>query len=382
MSFWQLLKCVIIIVLLISFDVNANNRSDDILKVLKSNSESISSYSLSGEFCIVDVSQTKFSMIVDIIDEANRVTSNDYNITLNKILTVINDDMTWTKYNIKKKGNRYKSQQYETSDKLHLVSCFDGEKYVNYLPSSTQKQVDIYSEESTQLVFSLEQLDISLTDLFLYDYDYSDEDNEFTFKAKEGFSTKIQLDDNLATKHVVLTDISEGRELLKTWHLNVEKIDSYSMPRLILNANIQNEIVSLWIYKLDEIKINCEVTEQEIALGQLPLWATVVDHRTNPVSVEQLIPAPGTSLEKIDFDRWLDELDQHRVTDNIAEAKEIKKIVKKEETIILSEESDSVGDSRETTSSEIDGRNNTWYYLILIVVVPIFIYSIHKKRNI
>ncbi len=185
---------------------------------------------------------------------------------------------------------------------IRVIRQYNGSRYVHYLPSGSQKQLDLWDRPpSLYPEYSTEDLNITLrilTTLNPASITRTEKPLAFSFLSpltpKE---TKVvvhmRFDDQLALQY--MRAHCETLGCTNEWWYFGHAIDQgVPVPKMIFEAAIDNGRHSVKVIIIKESQINPKVSDDELSLGSVPPWALVVDHRQTPFKTYKLIESPET----------------------------------------------------------------------------------------
>jgi hypothetical protein len=99
--------------------------------------------------------------------------------------------------------------------------------------------------------------------------------------------------------------IEGGKKVQESWFLGHDDFGGYSIPRVHLETWPEKDGYQVWCRVLTSVKINCPISDADLAMPKMGPRTVVVDRRHKPTLVTQLIGYPNETLRD---ELMLDEL--------------------------------------------------------------------------
>lgn len=195
------------------------------------------------------------------------------------------------------KGKQFKETR-KAGDKVSWTTAYDGELYRDY--RTDNEQLDILASVPSVLKIGTDEMGITnsrvLSGATAKTVTKNGEGYQCTlfFREDNSFSRVEFYDPSWGLRH------SEGKDSgvlsYEQWYLKHKTIDGYSVPQIKVDASMSKRGCSITLLVLESARINCPLTDEDMAIGKLPPWTLVVDRRHNPPIRNRLVDTPDALL--------------------------------------------------------------------------------------
>lgn len=199
------------------------------------------------------------------------------------------DKVSWTDLHVLHRGEHFKETRVSARGHADIRS-YDGRLYYDY--SQANRQFDIYTKTNVMHV-TLRELGLPAKgirnsgEIASFEQDQEGVRCVIVASGDHPYTTTREYDRNfsLCHSHVKFSDESQT----DYYYLFHETIDGYQVPRIKvdLSRNAHRGRCSVFIYVIDDVRLNCALTDEDLSLGDLPDETLVVDYRFEPKNLRR-----------------------------------------------------------------------------------------------
>ena len=270
----------------------------DALRFLESRDRSIDSYSINlrrFSFSITADSYSRFKEDIMRTREAGADRAGAPQL-MNEFLQRWAPQTTPVEYARLQRGDLYREEIRGEGGKYVDVLNYDGSVYRHYYKDNGQ--LDLSANTDNQGSVSLEDLGLTTQKLWRWEAGKTEEKDgghRFSFSAGSAVAVMEYDTKYLPTQLRTSVDDDPIEEIL---YLFPNENLGYGFPSVAVRVNFNKNKNECWIrvHLIDDLKINCPVTDKDLAIGDMPPWTLIVDRRQNPPIQKQLINYPREIL--------------------------------------------------------------------------------------
>ncbi|MCK4783504.1 MAG: TlpA family protein disulfide reductase [Desulfobacteraceae bacterium] len=265
----------------------AGENADDFLRFLEARDESIVSYEIKLRQVHFDIELDKYEAFKKSIEQLAQREAGDLSPSrrAEQLVRTWAEKARWLERHIMQCVERFKETLVFDSGGTDIKS-YDGRLYYDY--SDRNRQLDIYARIPNVKHASLGDVGLSTKGLRksgrLLSFERDEEGVRcvFSFSDDNSRTTTQKYDLSYSLCHSQFR-LSEQIQIYNHYLFH-ENIDGYSVPRITININRyghRNEC-SIYVYVIEDVRLNCPLTSEDFSLGELPAKTLVVDYRFEP----------------------------------------------------------------------------------------------------
>lgn len=273
---------------------------DDFLSFCESRDNSIKSYSVEIHKGHLDINLEDYDAFVDSIAQLEHMQIDNVNPMqlVDNIAGKWNKKIGWVNKKMIQKEERFKEITSFSEGGRYDVRLYDGQIYRVY--QKKDGQLDLHPEIPPIVHLDFDYLGITSKQLRnrgdVISYSETGEGCEISFPITKDNSRIInqKYDSDLnIRKSCFFRNGKLGRD--SRW-LFYRQVEGYSIPRLNIVFNLYKDRCSIFCYIIENVEINCQLTDEDFVIGEMPPWTLVVDRRQKPYTVKQLMQYPHEIL--------------------------------------------------------------------------------------
>ena len=280
---------------------------DEFLDYLEARDTSITSYSLDMQRANFRIAFDDYDLLMDFVKKANRMETGKLepsDVIDELIQHVRANDVHRLRRIVLERGEHFKSTQtWETDTKSTRVRHYDGELYRVYSPRNGQ--LDIHPSITQVGRGSLSDFGIGYIGSgktwprpTITAFEQRPDGILSVHQTMEdGLTYATEYDPNMNLKYGYY--LEGGKKVQESWFLGHEEFGGYSIPRVHLQAwpNKDKDGYSVWCRVLGDVKINCPISDADLAMPKMPPGTIVMDYRHKPAR-QQVIGYPHEVLRE------------------------------------------------------------------------------------
>ncbi len=264
----------------------AGQNPDDFLRFLEARDESISNYEIKlrqGNFEIGLDEYGAFKKSVEQLAQ-RRSTEVSPSQQAEQFVQKWADKVSWHERHVLQRGERFKESHAFTNG-LPQIRSYDGRLHYRY--SLANRQLDIHTRRPNVTRVTLRELGLTARGTSksaeLASFEQYQEGVRCVFSLSGDPHTMTrEYDRNLSLGHSQLKFSDTGQ--MDDYYIFHENIDGYRVPRIKVNLDYyeRHDKCSIRVYVIEDVKLNCELTDEDLSLGDLPDETLVMDYRFEP----------------------------------------------------------------------------------------------------
>lgn len=277
---------IFLIILVLTVFLHAED-SEDFLRFLEARDESIKNYQIKLRQMYFEIELADFDAFKKDIEQLaqNEVADSNPSQQAEKLIQKWTENIKWFNINILHRGERFKETRVYAGSRPS-ISCYDGQLYYDY--DEHGRQLDIHAKIPNVAHICLDVLGffskgpINSTRLLSFEQDNDGVRCEFSHSDDDSRITLNQYGREFGLIH------SEYRHSEKirifNYYLFLKTIDSYRIPEIKINFgyNARRDTCTVSIYVIEDVKFNCQFTDGELSLKNIPDDTLVIDYRFEP----------------------------------------------------------------------------------------------------
>ncbi len=289
---------------------------NEFLDYLEARDTSIGSYSLDVQRVNFKIPLGNYDRLREFVEKANEMELGQWepNDVLDTLIRHVGaGDVYRLRRMVLERGERFKSTQTDNKSEGIRVWHYDGELYSIYsaIAGKHRAQWDIYPSVQQMGRGSLSDFGIGYVGTgktwpkpAITAFEQRPDGILSVHQAVEdGVTYVAEYDPNLNLKYGYYRE--GGEKVQESWYLGHGEFGGYSVPRVHLQTWPEKDGHSVWCYVLGDVKMNCPISDADLALPQMPPWTIVMDYRHKPARQTQLMGYPREMLRD---ELMLDEL--------------------------------------------------------------------------
>ncbi len=280
------IKTVSLILLCVTTSLVAQN-TEDFLRFLEARDESIKSYEIKLRRIMFDIDLDDYEAFKKSVEQLaqNEVEGQNASEQAEQLVKTWAEEVRWLERHAIWQGDRFKETLVFDSGSTTIKS-YGGQLYYRYVV--TNRQLDIHVKIPNVHHTNIGDLGLAIGGLRTRGKVLSFEQSEegvrcvFSLSDDDSRTTTQEYDSNLGLYYsrYKLTE----RIQVENYYLFRKNIDGYSIPSIkieISRYGRRNEC-SIWIYVIEDVKLNCLLTDEDLSLGDIPEKTLVIDKRFEP----------------------------------------------------------------------------------------------------
>lgn len=207
-------------------------------------------------------------------------------------------EIAWCERQMLKRNERFKEVVSSLDGRFTNTDAYDGELYRSY--SKHNGQLDIYPDIPPVAHASLDRLGLVTRGIREQNRLISVEEHEqgprCTFSPPKDDSCVLTMQYDREFNLRQLCNLLDGETTAEDMYLFHREADGYSVPQLRININVFKDRCSVYCWVVEDTRINCRLSDEDLSIGEMPLWTLVMDRRHVPPVQRQLIDYPHEIL--------------------------------------------------------------------------------------
>ena len=271
--------------------------ANDLMQLVRTRDSSISDYSVSTKHISFNISTNEYTKAKDLINslaDKQFVEGEDTLHIVEELLKKVDPDRSfqWQESKHLQSGDRFMSRNFWGNETT--IHSYDGQQYMLYNPDAEDHQLDIYPEIQAFKLWDFEALNITLKRLLEFPpASIHNEENatRLTIITSKEWNIKVHLkfDEEATLKHIY-SEHEIAEFFVDKWFLFHRKAGDYPVPRIIVSLHKKsNKYCKINCLVIEDLKINAGISEKDLKIQDVPLWATVVDHHHDPPKISNVI---------------------------------------------------------------------------------------------
>lgn len=294
----------------------ATMSKDEFLDYLEARDTSVSSYSLDMQRANFKIAFDDYDLLKDFVKKANRIEMGKFKPSdvIDELIRHIGaNDVFRLRRVVLERGEHFKSTQTNNKTEGMKVRHYDGGLYRVYSA--------IKGKESARLDIHPSVLQVGRGSLSDFGIGYIGSGKTWPRPTITAFEQRL---DGILSVHQAIEDgvtyvteydtnmnlkygyyLEGGQKVQESWFLGHDEFGGYSIPRVHLQTWPEKDGYYVWCCVLGDVKINCPISDADLAMPKMPPWTIVMDYRHKPTRQMQLIGYPNEILRD---ELMLDEL--------------------------------------------------------------------------
>jgi hypothetical protein len=270
----------------------------DALRFLEYRDRSVNSYSINLRRFAFNITADSYSRFREDIMRTREAGADraDALQLMNEFLQRWTPQTAPVEYTRLQRGDLYREEIRGEGGKYVDVLNYDGSVYRHYYKDNGQ--LDLIASTDSPGSVSLEDLGLTTKKFRRWEavkLEEKDGGSRYSFSTGSAVAV-MEYDAKLLPKQLRISGDDDPVEEILYLFPN-EKL-AYGFPSVAVRVNFNKNKNECWVrvHLIDDLKINCPVTDKDLAIGDMPPWTLVVDRRHDPPIQRQLMDYPREIL--------------------------------------------------------------------------------------